>query len=85
MAGNPHVLSVGIDLLPALEANLEDAHAILDECRRHKRDARVRGAAAAAIARVAAMLNIAWLGEALDARARIICPRSSRCPRADRC
>jgi transcriptional regulator with XRE-family HTH domain len=89
MAGNPHVLSVGIDLMPALEANQEDSRAILDaifdECRRRKRDARVRGAAAAAIARVAAVLNIAWLAEALDAPARIICPRSSRCPRADRC
>ncbi len=89
MAGNPHVLSVGVDLLPALDANQEDSGAILDavfdECRRRKRDARVPGPAAAAIARVASVLNIAWLSEALAAPARIICPRSSRCPRTDRC
>jgi transcriptional regulator with XRE-family HTH domain/Zn-dependent peptidase ImmA (M78 family) len=89
MAGNPHVLSVGVDLLPALDANHEDSQAILDaifdECRRRKRDARVPAAAAAAIARISAVLNIAWLGDALNAPARIICPRSSRCPRADRC
>jgi hypothetical protein len=89
MAGNPHVLSVGIDLLPALDANHEDSVSILDaifeECRRRKRDARVPAPAAAAISRIASVLNIAWLTEALNAPARIICPRSSACPRSDRC
>jgi hypothetical protein len=89
MAGNPHVLSVGVDLLPVLEANQEDAPAILDsifeECRRRKRDARMPQSAAVAISRAAAVLNIAWLGDALNSPARIICPRSSRCPRTDRC
>jgi transcriptional regulator with XRE-family HTH domain len=89
MAGNPHVLSVGIDLLPALDANHEDSASILDaifdECRRRKRDAPVPAHAAAAISRIASVLNIAWLTEALNAPARIICPRSSACPRSDRC
>jgi transcriptional regulator with XRE-family HTH domain len=89
MAGNPHVLSVGVDLLPALEANNENAQQVLasvfDECQRRKRDARVPAASAAALGRVASVLNIAWINDALSAPARIICPRSSACPRTDRC
>jgi transcriptional regulator with XRE-family HTH domain len=89
MAGNPHVLSVGIDLLPALESQGYDAGAIAESvhqaCRRHKGKAAVPAAAASAIRAVGGVLNIAWVGEALDTPASVICPRSNACPRTPAC
>ena len=89
MAGNPHVLSVGIDLAPALEANGIDATQIVDsvadECRRRGGSAKIRKADADAIRAVAHVLNIAWVEESLSNSARIICPRSTRCPRLGNC
>ncbi len=89
MAGNPHVLSVGIDLAPALDANgsnaAEIAAAITGECLRRRGEAAIPPAAATALGAAARVLNIAWVEEALLQPARIICPRSNRCPRPHRC
>jgi len=89
MAGNPHVLSVGIDLAPALSANGENAQqiidAIADEALSRGGEASIPPQALGAIAKVANVLNIAWIRDALENSARIICPRSTRCPRAHRC
>jgi transcriptional regulator with XRE-family HTH domain len=89
MAGNLHVLSVGVDLAPALESNgveaAEMVNSIAAECLRHKGEARIPKAAATAIGMVANVLNIAWVRDALNNPARIICPRSNRCPRSERC
>ncbi|MGH8230718.1 MAG: DUF3612 domain-containing protein, partial [Steroidobacteraceae bacterium] len=89
MAGNPHVLSVGIDLAPALDANsansAEIVSAITDECVRRGGDTAIPARPAQALRAIARVLNIAWIEEALAHPARIICPRSSRCPRPDRC
>ena len=89
MAGNPHVLSVGIDLSPALEANGLDANIVVEgiaeECRRRGGSAKVRQPAADAIRAVANILNIAWVEDSLHNAARIICPRSTRCPRLGHC
>ncbi|HZN22785.1 MAG TPA: DUF3612 domain-containing protein [Burkholderiales bacterium] len=89
MAGNPHVLSVGIDLVPALSANATDhediAQTIGEECFRKGGQARIGRDAAEAIRAVANILSIAWLEDALQQPARIICPRSSRCPRHGQC
>jgi len=89
MAGRSHVLSVGIDLLPALSANgadvLDIANGIGEECLRKKGQAKIGRAAAEAIRAVANILSIAWVEDALEQPARIICPRSSRCPREGQC
>ncbi len=89
MAGNPHVLSVGIDLAPALDANgansREIVAAITDDCLHRRGDTAIPAPAAQALRAAARVLNIAWIEEALAHPARIICPRSSRCPRPDRC
>jgi transcriptional regulator with XRE-family HTH domain len=89
MAGNPHVLSVGVDLAPALDANGVDSAAtvaaILRECLHRRGEARIPRDSTQALEAVANVLNIAWIGDALSAPARIICPRSSRCPRRERC
>src|SRR5258706_169061 len=85
MAGNPHVLSVGIDLVPALRSHSVDAESIVasvsDECLHHHGEARIPRAAAEAIKGAAKVLNIAWVEDALSSPARIICPRSTHCPR----
>ena len=89
MAGNPHVLSVGVDLAPALNSNGVPAAALIDslfgECLRRRGEARIPKAASEVLAAAANVLNIAWIEDALGQPARIICPRSSRCPRSDRC
>jgi transcriptional regulator with XRE-family HTH domain len=89
MAGNPHVLSVGVDLAPALRSHGVDADAIVagitGACLQHHGEARIPEPAAEAIRGVARVLNIAWIEEALANAARIICPRSTHCPRTGRC
>jgi len=83
------VLSVGVDLAPALESNGVEPQEIVDklatECLRHKGEARIPKPVASSVALVANVLNIAWLKDALEHPARIICPRSNRCPRSERC
>ena len=89
MAGNPHVLSVGIDLVPALRSHSVDAEnivaSITDECLHHHGEARIPRAAVEAIKGAAKVLNIAWVEDALSNPARIICPRSTHCPRTEHC
>ena len=89
MAGNIHVLSVGIDLAPALESTGADAdtvvESIAEECRRRGGQAKIPKAASEAIRTAANVLNIAWVEESLQQPARIICPRSTNCPRLTQC
>ncbi|MBS0364268.1 MAG: DUF3612 domain-containing protein [Proteobacteria bacterium] len=89
MAGNPHVLSVGVDLAPALTANGVDPQPVIDsifqECVQRRGAGRIPPQAARQLDAVASVLNIAWIGDALAGPARIICPRSNHCPRPERC
>jgi len=89
MAGNPHVLSVGVDLAPALDSNgvpsSELIDSLLQDCLQRRGEARIPKAATQKLSAVANVLNISWIEDALSYPARIICPRSTRCPRSDRC
>jgi hypothetical protein len=89
MAGNYHVLSVGIDLAPALDANGTESTQIIQditrECLHLGGEGAMPRSAASAVRAAARVLNIAWIEEALAHPPRIICPRSSRCPRPERC
>jgi transcriptional regulator with XRE-family HTH domain len=89
MAGNPHVLSVGIDLVPALESQGSDAGKVVESiaaaCGRQGGKAPIPAAAARAIGAVGKVLNISWIADALTGPAIVICPRSSACPRSPRC
>ncbi len=89
MAGNPHVVSVGIDLVPALRSHSVDAEAVVasitDACLHHHGEARIPHEAAELIRGAARVLNIAWVEDALTSAARIICPRSTNCPRSGHC
>ena len=89
MAGNPHVLSVGVDLAPALRSHGADGESLVasiaDACRHHHGEARIPDLAVRALEGVAKVLNIAWIADALASPARIICPRSAHCPRTGHC
>ena len=84
-----HVLSVGVDLLPALDAQGFDGEDIVGEvaesCRRGGGDGAIPAAAAAAIRAASQVLNISWIADALGAKASVICPRSGSCPRPQAC
>lgn len=84
-----HVLSVGIDLAPALSAQglpaAEIIASVADACRRGGGEAALPPAATAALRTVAQVLNIAWVAEAATRKASIICPRGSACPRTVPC
>lgn len=89
MAGNPHSLSVGVDLGPALTANGEDGARIVNElgkvCFENGGQAKLEGSAKAALLAVAHILNIGWIEASLLQPARIICPRVGHCPRQQPC
>jgi hypothetical protein len=89
MAGNPHVLSVGVDLVPALESQGMEAGEIVAgiaaACRRHGGQAPVPPSAARALRAIGKVLDIAWIAEALQSNASVICPRSTACPRTPPC
>ena len=88
-AGNAHVLSVGIDLLPALQEQIADpgslieataARAIGDSGEGKLPEELIQG-----ISTVSKVLNIHWLADALAHPASIICPRSTTCPLSRPC
>jgi transcriptional regulator with XRE-family HTH domain len=83
-----HVLSVGVDLLPALEAQGFDGAsvvgAVAESCRLGGGDGQIPAEAAASIRAASQVLNIAWVADALDSPASVICPRSGACPRQPR-
>jgi hypothetical protein len=84
-----HVLSVGVDLLPALDAQGFDGEeivaAVADSCRRGGGDGVIPAAASTAIRAASQVLNISWIADALTSTASVICPRSGACPRNPSC
>jgi len=55
--------------------------AVSEACRRGGGDGVIPEQAAAGIRAASQVLNIAWIAEALDSPASVICPRSGACPR----
>ncbi len=84
-----HVLSVGVDLVPALNAQGFDGDSVVaqvaDSCRRGAGDGKIPAEAANSIRAASQVLNIEWIAAALDSQASVICPRSGACPRQPRC
>jgi hypothetical protein len=80
-----HVLSVGVDLLPALDAHGFDGEemvaAVAEACRRGGGEGVISEQAAAGIRAASQVLNIERIAEAADLSASVICPRSGACPR----
>lgn len=83
------VLSVGVDLAPALEAQGlaagEISQKVWDTCQHAGGVGGLPEPVVKALRGVANVLRIAWVTDALAAPASIICPRSRACPRRDRC
>jgi hypothetical protein len=75
-----HVISVGVDLSPALSAQGYDESALVNSiaeaCRKGGGDAPIPAAAAEALRTVSKVLNIGWIGAALAHEATTICSRS---------
>ena len=82
-----HVISVGVDLSPALAAQGYDEAALVqsvaDACRKGGGDAPIPTEAKQALQTVSKVLNIGWIAAALSHQATTICSRSNRCPRPD--
>jgi len=80
-----HVISVGVDLSPALSAQGYDeaalVQAVAEACRKGGGDAPIPAATREALQTVSKVLNIGWIGDALAHEATTICSRSNRCPR----
>ncbi|MGH1441416.1 MAG: DUF3612 domain-containing protein [Cellvibrionaceae bacterium] len=89
LAGNPHVLCAGIDLNPAIESQGKDANAIAGElkaaCGGAGGTVAIPKAVKSELSSVAKILNIAWVERGIERDARLICPRSSACPRTPCC
>jgi len=89
IAGVPHVLSVGVDLAAAMASNdansTEMVHGIGERCLDQGGEAALNPQETEAIRAVANILSIGWIEDALAQPARVICQRSSRCPRHERC
>lgn len=83
------VLSVGIDVAPALSAQGYDAERLnrqlWDLCQKSGGEAAVPTESAEALRNVAHVLRIGWVAEAALQTARIICSHSHSCPRERRC
>src|SRR3984957_19563602 len=80
-----HVLSVGVDLVPALDAQGFDGEGVVaqvaESCRRGGGDGAIPSEATTAIRAASQVLNISWIADALSSQASVICPRSGACPR----
>jgi transcriptional regulator with XRE-family HTH domain len=83
------VLSVGIDVAPALGAQGYNAarltQQLWDACQRHGGEAQAPPEVSEALRNVAHVLRIGWVADATTQKARIICSRSQACPRDRRC
>ncbi len=81
-----HVISVGVDLSPALSAQGFDEAALIqavaEACRKNGGDAPIPAETKQALLTVSKVLNIGWIGDALTHEATTICSRSNRCPRS---
>ncbi|NNC55288.1 MAG: DUF3612 domain-containing protein [Pseudomonadales bacterium] len=89
LAGKPHVLCTGIDVVPALLAQglpAEDIAAELKQaCLANSGSAMIERSQKEALTAVSRILNIGWLERGIEQEARLICPSQSQCPRSPRC
>lgn len=89
LAGNPHVLCVGVDLNPALAAQGVDPQELAGELKRrciaNAGQSDIPRSIRTEILRVSRVLNISWIERGLDAQAILICSRAGLCPRKEKC
>lgn len=89
LAGNPHVLCVGVDLNPALASQGIDAQALAEEikhdCLRNGGEAEIKESIKHDLRMISRILNIAWIEDGLANKAIVICSRGRLCPRTHKC
>jgi len=89
MSGSNHVLCAGIDVNPALEAQGADAASIAfslkKACIDNRGSVKIPSSIRKELQQTAKLLNIEWLNRGIEKPARMICPRSSACPRTPSC
>jgi transcriptional regulator with XRE-family HTH domain len=89
LAGNLHVLCAGVDLAPALATlgvAVDDTIAEIEAaCNRDGGSAAIPNGARKHLVSVSKILNIGWIADGAAKAARIICQRSTFCPRESHC
>ena len=89
MVSQEHVLCAGVDLNPALAAQGTNAQEMANElkqaCIDNGGSVDIPSVIRQEFSRVSRILNIAWLERGIEKEARLICPRSSACPRNPKC
>lgn len=89
LSGNNHVLCAGIDLNPAFEAQGKDANEIASElkeiCSAKGGSATISKSIKQELMSVAKILNISWIEQGMENKAKLICSRGAVCPRNPCC
>jgi hypothetical protein len=89
LAGNLKLLSLGIDLIPAIKNQGIDGNELLqsleEECQKNGGEAELNPSVREVIEKLSHILRIQWLSESVNVPARIICPRSLSCQRNKKC
>ncbi len=89
LAGNLKLLSLGIDLIPAIKNQGIDGNELLQsleqDCQKSGGEAELNPNMKEVIEKLSHILRIQWLGESVHVPARIICPRSLNCQRNQKC
>lgn len=87
-AGNPHVVSAGVDILPMLKTQEANISEILDQiykvCKKTG-EGNIPESVKKVVRSSAMVLNITWLIDALENPAVMICTRPAICPREKTC
>lgn len=89
LAGMEQVLCAGVDVNPAIAAQGGDPLSLAADlkaaCGGNGGSAPIPALIKKELTRTAKILNIAWLERGIENDARVICPRSSACPRQPSC
>ena len=88
-AQNSHVISAGIDLIPALENQgidgVEFCEKIREYCFQNPGSKNIPLDIEDPLNLISKILNITWISEGLNNPIQVICPRSSNCPKEKVC
>jgi transcriptional regulator with XRE-family HTH domain len=89
MAGNSHVLTAGVDLMPAIETQGKDAmelaQTLKEACVKKGGVAKIPKSIKDELSTVSRILNINWIARGAENPAQMICSRSESCPRDPTC
>jgi len=89
LAGKQQVLCAGVDVNPAIAAQGHDPLSLAADlkkaCGGNGGSAPIPTSIKKELTRIAKILNISWVERGIENDARVICPRSSACPRQPSC